>query len=415
MSINIPDFILGLKGQCVNVVNCSQSANLITIQCRRNKRYSAKDPISKKPGTVNRYVRRSVHDMPLLNYRVEINIELAEVLTKNNQRLIEYCDFVDKGCYYTKRFCRLISGLCRHMTVSAVAKHFAIRWETVKNMDKRYLEETLPALNPSELINLKYLGVDEVARAKGHDYMTVVYDLGSGQLIWVHEGRTSEVFSLFLKALSDTTKQGILAVAMDMGPAYQKSVKEDLPNADIIFDRFHVMQNFSKAMDNQRRVEFRKADRSGKELITGSKYLLLRNSEKLDENQKNKLAKLLAENQNINSLYILKEQLQALWSNKTYESMEAALENWCEMAEITEMIYLKKFVKSLRKHKVGICNYAKHPFTTARIEAGNVGIGLLRKRARGLHDTEYFKLKIRQLSAPEEAPLFYKTAVKSTS
>lgn len=175
------------------------------------------------------------------------------------------------------------------------------------------------------------------------------------------------------------------------------------------------MQNFSKAMDNQRRVEFRKADRSGKELITGSKYLLLRNSEKLDENQKNKLAKLLAENQNINSLYILKEQLQSLWSNKTYESMEAALENWCEMAEITEMIYLKKFVKSSRKHKVGICNYAKHPFKTARIEAGNVGIGLLRKRARGLHDTEYFKLKIRQLSAPEEAPLFYKTVVKSTS
>src|SRR3990167_7182373 len=130
MSINIPSSILDFKGQCVNAVNCNPGANLITIQCRRNKRYSAKDPINKKRVTVNRYVRRSIHDMPLLNYRVEIKIELAEVLTKNNQRLIETCDFVDKGCYYTKRFCRLISGLCRHMTVSAVAKHFALRWGT---------------------------------------------------------------------------------------------------------------------------------------------------------------------------------------------------------------------------------------------------------------------------------------------
>jgi len=79
------------------------------------------------------------------------------------------------------------------------------------------------------------------------------------------------------------------------------------------------------------------------------------------------------------------------------------------------MIYIKKFAQLLRRHKTGICNYAKHPFTTARIEAGNVGIGLLRKRARGIRDTEYFKLKIRQLSTPEEAPIFYKNTVEITS
>lgn len=239
--------------------------------------------------------------------------------------------------------------------------------------------------------------------------MTVVYDLESGQLIWVHEGRTAEIFSMFLRQLPDATKQGILAVAMDMGPAYQKAVNDDLPNADIIFDRFHVMQNFSRAIDNQRRIEFRKADKSGKELITGTRYLLLKNQDKLDDKQQDKLKKLLQENQNMNSIYILKEQLQALWKNKTYESMEAGLENWCQIADQTNMIYMKKFAKSLRRYKVGICNYAKHPLTTARIEAGNVGIGLIRKRARGIRDTEYFKLKIRQLSAPEEVPMFYKS------
>ena len=322
---------------------------------------------------------------------------------------MEYCPFVDKGSYYTKRFCCLISGLCRYMTISAVAKHFNLRWETVKNMDKQHLQDTLPALDPTKLFCLKYLGVDEVARAKGHDYMTVVYNLESGQLIWVHEGRTAEIFSLFLKQLPEATKQGILAVAMDMGPAYQKAVNDSLPNADIIFDRFHVMQNYSRAIDNQRRIEFRKADKSGKELITGTRYLLLRNADKLTEDQQDKLKKLLTENENINSIYILKEQLQALWKNKTYETMENAIENWCQIADQTNMVYIKKFAKSLRRYKKGICNYAKHPLTTARIEAGNVGIGLIRKRARGIRDTEYFKLKIRQLSVTETESMFYKS------
>jgi transposase len=408
MSINIPAHILDLKGQCVNTLNCDSNSNIITISCHRDKRYKVIDPLTQQPGTVNCYVRRVIHDLPLLSLRVQIEIELAQVLTKDNKRHMESCDFVDKGCYYTKRFCRLISGLCRHMTISAVSKHFNLRWETVKNMDKYHLQNTLPALNPAELFNLKYLGVDEVARAKGHDYMTVVYDLELGQLIWVQEGRTAETFSTFLKQLPDTTKAGILAVAMDMGPPYQKAVKDDLPNADIIFDRFHVMQNYGRAIDNQRRIEFRKADKTGKDLIKGSRFLLLRNAENLTESQQKNLTKLLQENENINLIYLLKEQLQALWSCETYEKMGSALENWCQMADQTNMIYIKKFAKSLRRHKEGICNYAKHPLTTARIEAGNVGIGLIRKRARGIRDTDYFKLKIRQLSVADNISMFYK-------
>jgi transposase len=415
MSINIPKSILELKGQRVNTINCNEYTNTITISCKRDKRFTPIDPVTYSPGTINCYVRRVIHDVPLLDYRLQIEIELAQVLSVDNKRHIERCDFVDKGCYYTKRFCRLISGLCRHMTISAVSKHFGLRWETVKNIDKAHLQDTLPSLNPEELTNLKYLGVDEVARAKGHDYMTLVYDLGSGQLVWVHPGRTSDILSQFFKMLPESTKQGILAIAMDMSPSYQKAVRDELPNADIVFDRFHVMQNFCKAMDNQRRVEFRKADDAQKELIIGSRYLLLKNSEKLNEAQHNKLQTLLHENKNINSLYILKEQLQTLWENTTVESMEATLETWCQLADETGMTYIKKFAKSLKRHKVGICSYAKYHLTTARIEAGNVGIGLIRKRARGICDTEYFMLKIRQLSVPENKSIFYKKVAWATS
>jgi transposase len=104
----------------------------------------------------------------------------------------------------------------------------------------------------------------------------------------------------------------------------------------------------------------------------------------------------------------MKEQLQDLWKSETYGEMQIRLEELCQIADESKMLYLKKFAKSLRRHQVSICNYAKPKLTSARIEAGNVSIGMIRKRARGIRDTEYFKLKIRQSSLPDDQSMFYK-------
>lgn len=407
LSLNLSSKILSLSGQRVNQAQHDFEHQRLTLTCTRDRRYRAIDPISRKPATVNHYQRRTIRDLPLCGFNCYLEIELAQVITSSGRRLLEKADFVDKGSRYTTRFCQLVSGLCRHMSISTVSRHLNIRWETVKNMDKSYLESTLPALDPSQLKDLKYIGVDEVARAKGHDYMTVIYDMVSGQLIGVETGRTASVFINFLTALPAETATNIEAVAMDMGPAYQKAVRDCLPNADIVFDRFHVMKNYSKAIGNQRRIEYRKANKADKALIKGTHYLLLKNADKLNETQTEKLNKLLDENVNLNTLYVLKEQLQALWKTEDVETMQANLEQWCLIAESTNMTYLKTFAKSLRKHREGICNYAKHKLTSARIEAGNVSIGMIRKRARGIKDTDYFKLKIRQSSMPDDQSMFY--------
>ncbi len=360
-----------------------------------------------RQGTINQYVRRQVTDLPLFGYPCVLDIELAQVWISKNERRLEQCDFVDKGFRYTKRFCQLASGLCRHMSIQAVSRHLNVRWETVKNMDRYVLESTLPALDPSQLTGLTMIGVDEVARAKGHDYMTVIYDMVEGHLIGVETGRTAKVFAEFLNRLPPETAKGIEAVAMDMGPAYQKAVRDCLPNADIVFDRFHVMKNYSKALSNQRRIEFRKANKPGKDLLKGTHYLVLKNADKLTKPQTQKLQQLLDGNANLNTLYVMKEQLQALWNADSVERMNEQLNAWCLLAEQSAMVYLKKFAKSLRKHAVGICNYAKYQLTSARIEAGNISIGMIRKRARGIKDTEYFKLKIRQSSLPDDQSMFY--------
>jgi len=115
---------------------------------------------------------------------------------------------------------------------------------------------------------------------------------------------------------------------MDMGPAYQKAVREMLPEADIVFDRFHVMQNYGKVIKNQRRIEFKKACKADKKLIKGSLYLLLKNADKLAETQSKKLEELLENNQNLHTIYLMKEQLQYLWSSTSIQEMNLHLETW---------------------------------------------------------------------------------------
>ena len=194
---------------------------------------------------------------------------------------------------------------------------------------------------------------------------------------------------------------------MDMGQPYQSAVRKMLPNADIVFDRFHVMQNYHLLMRKERNKAFRNGSYQEKKMLKGTLFLLLKNAHKLDDRQSDRFDDLLESNKTLCIIYMLKEQLQAIWDESCYESMVHALEAWCRLAKSTRILSLCSFADALLERKVGICNYAKYKLTNARVEAGNVSIGLLRRRARGIRDTDYFKLKIRQTSLLETHSTFY--------
>lgn len=403
MGAAIPAGIVGLRGQVVNAVTV-EDGGVVRVHCRRDARYRPIDTRTGQRGRVNRRLRRTVWDVPMFGHRVALDIEYLEIAIGARDRRVEQLDFVAAGARYTHRLAELISGLCRHMSLSAVAQWTGLAWRTVKDMDRSHLRATLPALNPRDLTGLRVLGVDEVARAKGHDYVTVVYDLDTGGLLWVGDGKSADSFAAFLAELSPECAAGIQAVAMDMGPAFQAAVKAQLPEAVIVFDRFHVMKLYSDVIRNVRKSEFRKADADGKEVIKGSLYLLLGNKQRLDESGIARLDELMHANQTLSTVYTLKEQLQTLWSAPDEAAMHAALQQWCALARATNITPLHRYAKMLESHANGICAYARFKLTTARIEAGNVAIGMIRKRARGLLDQDYFKLKIRQ-TAVSEPPL----------
>lgn len=416
MGAVIPVGILGYEGQVIKDVRQDEATGKITVVCHRDRRHRRVDPKSGRPGLVNRWLRRTVRDIPLGGHPCEVEIEYAQVFLSPACVRVEALPFVAPGTRATRRFARLVSGLCRHMPIDAVARHTGLSWHSVKALDAAFLAETVVPPRPELLAGIRYLGVDEVARAKGHDYLTLVYDLtpgeNCGRILWVKEGRDAATLLQFLDALSRECASGIEAVAIDMGLAYIAAVQKGLPSAAIVFDRFHVMQMFSKVVRDCRRAEFKAAktlgDLTGQQTIKGSLWLLLSNRNTLKESDQTRLDQLLAQNQPLATLYALKEQLQRLWHQPaSAPDMAARLDDWCGMAKAAKITGLARFVKTLQSHRTGICAYADHPITTARLEAGNVAIGMLRRRARGFRDTGYLKLKIYQLNTPDQPSFLY--------
>jgi transposase len=423
MGAVIPAKILGLEGQVIKEVVFNEESGRVRVICERDRRRRPVDHRTGRRGSVNRLLRRTVLDVPLGGHRCEVEIEYAETFLSPGHVRVEHLPFVAPKARVTKRYARLIAGMARHMPISTVARHTGLSWDSVKAIECAHLAETIPIPRPQTLTGIRYLGVDEVARAKGQSYFTLVYDLSPGtnygRILWVKEGREAAVLIEFLDALSQECAQGIEAVALDMGPAYIAAVKESLPNAAIVFDRFHVMQMFSKVIRDCRRAEFKAAkilgDLTGQQTIKGSLWLLLSNRSTLKDNDQGRLDQLLAQNQPLATLYALKEQLQRLWQpDSTPVEMAQRLDDWCGMAKAAKITGLASFVKTLQSHRTGICAYADHPITTSRLEAGNVSIALLRRRARGFRDMEYFKLKIFQLNT-EDTPSFFYTKMPKTS
>lgn len=424
MGAVIPAKILGLEGQVIKSVVFDEERGRVRVVCDRDRRRRPVDRRTGRQGRINRLLRRTVRDVPIGGWPCEVEIEYAETFLSPGDVRVEALPFVCPKARVTKRYARLIAGMARHMPLSVVARHTGLSWDSVKAIECAHLAETIRMPRPQTLSGIRYLGVDEVARAKGQSYFTLVYDLSPGahygRILWVKEGRESAVLLEFLDALSQECADGIEAVALDMGPAYIAAVRKSLPDVAIVFDRFHVMQMFNKVIRDCRRAQFKEAkklaDLEGQQIIKGSLWLLLSNRTALKESDQTRLDQLLAQNQPLASLYALKEQLQQLWqSNSTPADMAARLDDWCGIAKAAGITGLTKFVKTLQSHRTGICAYADHSITTSRLEAGNVSIALLRRRARGLRDMEYFKLKIFQLNTKDSPSFLYNKMPKTSS
>ena len=273
-----------------------------------------------------------------------------------------------------------------------VAAMFDISDSTVRRYDKEVLQRDTP---PPDLDNLRTLLVDEKSVGRGHNYLTIVLNGDTGELLYMKPGKKKEALDGFLKQLSESQRQSIVAVGIDRAGAYQASIQEHLPDADIVYDRFHLMMNVNKAVDEVRRAEWREAKGEEKKLIKGQRYLLLKNEENLDEDAADKLEGLLQANYSLSKAYLLKEQFRTIFNYQRQDQAEEALRNWCELAEVSKLQPFRRLARGLLKESSRVCGYVKHNLTSGLIEGTNNLISRVIHQACGIRDLDYLFLKMR--------------------
>src|SRR3954451_2333650 len=239
--------------------------------------------------------------------------------------------FADARRSYTNSFERYALEPGRRMTIRDVAKHLGVSWDMIKDIQKRDLSRRYAK---PKLKHLRRIAIDEISIAKGHRYLTIVLDLDSGAVVFVGDGKGAKALNPFWKRLRGS-KAAIEAVAMDMSPAYREAVSTNLPKAKIVFDRFHVMKLFNEKLSELRRALHREAtDVLQKEVLKGTRWLLLKAAEDLDEerDEKTKLEEALALNQSLATAYYLKEDLRQFWEQPGKKFGTLFLEGWIKRA-----------------------------------------------------------------------------------
>lgn len=282
------------------------------------------------------------------------------------------------------------------MTVQDISTVLCTSWGLVKDIDKASLERRYKSI---DIKNVEYIAIDEFSIKKGHKYMSVVMDLATKRIIYVNEGRAKEclepLFKRF-KRMNVTLK----AIAMDMWPAYISAAIEYFPNTPIVFDRFHIESNLNKTISNIRKAVFRdEIDLNKRKLIKGTRWLLLKNEQNLkeDKNEKEKLELALSINKPLATAYYLKEDLKQIWLQKNLADAKRFLGEWVAKAIASGIKLMVKFARSLLGHRTGIFSWFDNKISTGPLEGMNNKIKVLKRKAYGYRDMEYFKLKIYNL------------------
>lgn len=329
--------------------------------------------------------------------RIYLEFEYRRVFCKHCRMVkTELLSWLAESGRFTKRFERTIGKLCRLMTVKEVAKLHRLSWDQVRRMDVAYMRELVARHPPS--IALRAIGVDEVSIRKGHAYAIVVADLDQKRPIWMScvPGRAEEDMDRFFLDMGPRRCKRIKLAAMDMWKPFRNSLTKNAPNAEITFDKFHVIGHLSDALDQVRRREYARVSEKNRRFIKGQRYTLLSHKANLDTDGRRSLKLLLKANKRLNKAYLLKEMFGQLWDYNNPTWARKFFDNWKAQLRWSRLEPYQKFAKLIERHWEGIVSYCnpEHKVSLGFMEGLNNKIRLIQRRSYGIRDMEYLSLKV---------------------
>lgn len=339
---------------------------------------------------------RRVRDLPIFEVPVELVVPRLRVLCPNCGPKLEQLDWLEPYSRVTSRLAASVARMCKVMSVRHVAAFYGLAWDTVKQIDCRHLERELGAI---DLRGVTVIGMDEFAIQKGHRYATVVVDPTRKRVLWVGRGRSREDVRPFFDLLGEEGCKQINAVAMDMSAAYAEEVRARCPNAQVVYDLFHVVAKYGREVIDRVRVDEAnrlRGNRPARHLVKGARWLLLRNAQNVTRPEDQvRLQELLAANKALMTVYVLKDDLKALWKYRHTGYARAFWTSWRRRALYSRIEPLKTFVRRLTPYIEGILAHCRWPLGTNIIEGINNTIKVIKRMAYGFRDDHYFFLKIR--------------------
>lgn len=359
---------------------------------------------------VHDVTERRVRDLPLMSYDVWLIFPQTRLRCPRCGPTVEEIPWLDRYQRLTKRLAELLGRMAQVMPIKQVAELFHVNWDTVKEIDKRSLLARLGPMEKSDFSNVRRIAIDEFALHRGHRYATVVVDVDSKRVLWINRGRDAEGLTGFFEALGKKGRERIEAVVIDMARPFVKAVKTHLPNAAIVFDLFHALQRYTAmVLDRVRMDEANKIARPSRDrhrlqtenlrrIITGkgARWLLLRDRSNLGSpGERVRLEELLAANQSLFVVYVLKEDLRELWRLSDPVLAREAWESWYQRAMESGIAAVVRFANRLKLESECIINHALHPLHTSLLEGINNKIKVMKRIAYGYRDEDYFFLKIR--------------------
>ena len=306
----------------------------------------------------------------------------------------ERLEFLLENALHTQRFARHVGRRCRSSTIRDVAAEEHLDWQTVKRLEKRYMAEQLKrAGTPGP----KVIGIDEISIRKGHTYRIVVSDLERHRPIWFGgDDRSEASMDQFYAFLGQKKAKGVRLAVMDMWKPFRFSAERNAPQAAILFDKFHIIRHLGEALDKVRKAEYARLDGKQRRFIKGQKYTLLSHPQNLTGTARKNLKLLLAANQRLNTAYLLKESFGQLWDYNSEAWARKFFDNWREQLKWQRLKPYEHFAAMIDRHWDGIAAYCKPENKVALgfVEGLNNKIRVLQRRAYGLRDEEYLRLKV---------------------
>ncbi len=345
---------------------------------------------------------RLIRDVDCGSWRIWLEVEIRRVDCPRCHKVkTETLSWLSQSGRQTERFVQRVGRRCREASISSVAEEFGLHWDTVKSIDIQYMQRQLKdhPLEPPAAI-----GIDEISVRKGHEYRIVVHDLVRRRPIWFGGfDRSGKSMDEFYASLGIDVCRGIRLGVMDMWLAFRTSFQAHCPNGKVAYDHFHICQHLGKAIDLVRRAEYKRVDGAKRRFIKGQRYHLLSNRENLDAKGRLELEALLKVNNRLNKAYLLKESFDQLWSYKSPAWARKFFDGWKKSLRWQRLKPLEKFAAMIDKHWDGIVAMMgmKEKIPMGFVEGMNNKIRTIQRRAYGIKDEDYLRLKVLTMSLPK--------------